>query len=145
MKPGADERGLLRAPMGFDLSKLRGINRGEYLTRFAFGAAISLVAGLVTLTFGARFGGLFLAFPAILPATLTLVEEKEGTRRAGKNAGGAVLGAVGLIIFAAIAYLLLPTSALLALVAALLGWSATAVLLYWAGCSLKPDACSDDS
>jgi Protein of unknown function (DUF3147) len=145
VKSHAEDRGILRASMGVDLSKLRGIKVGEYVVRFAFGAAISLLAGLVTLIFGARVGGLFLAFPAILPATITLVEAKEGTGRADKNAGGAVLGAVALIVFAAIAYLLLPTNAAFALALALLGWSVAAVLLYLRGCSLEPSACSDDS
>ncbi len=135
----------LRSWLGFDLRKLRGIKPGEYLVRFAFGAGISLVAGIVTLLFGARLGGVFLAFPAILPATLTLVEEKEGTRRADKNAGGAVLGAVALIFFALIAYLVLPYSAPVALLLAVLGWTAVAVLLYLVGCRLKPTSCSDDT
>jgi uncharacterized protein DUF3147 len=132
-------------PIGFDLGKLRGINVGDYLIRFVFGAGVSLVAGIVTLVFGARIGGVFLAFPAILPATLTLVEEKEGTRRADQNAGGAILGAVGLIAFAVIAYLLLTTSAPAALSLALLGWCVAAVALYLVGCHLKPASCSDDS
>jgi hypothetical protein len=131
--------------MGFDLGKIGSVQPGEYLIRFAFGAGISLVAGIVTLVFGARVGGIFLAFPAILPATLTLVEEKEGIRRADKNAGGAVLGAVALVGFAILAYLLLTTSAPLALVVALLGWSVAALLLYLVGCQLKPESCSDDS
>jgi peptidoglycan/LPS O-acetylase OafA/YrhL len=131
--------------MGFELGKLRGLNLGEYLIRFVFGAGISLVAGVVTLIFGARVGGLFLAFPAILPATLTLVEDKEGTRRADKNAGGAVLGAVALVVFAIIAYLLLTTSAPSALGLALLGWCVAALLLYLVGCHLRPGSCSDDS
>lgn len=131
--------------MGFDTSKLHGLRVREYLVRFGFGAGISLAAGLIAFVFGARIGGLFLAFPAILPATLTLVEEKEGTRRADKDAGGAVLGGVALAVFAVIAYLLLPTSAPLALVLALLGWLTGAVVLYLLGCRLKPASCSDES
>jgi hypothetical protein len=46
--------------------------------------------------------GAFLAFPPILPASLTLLEQKEGTRRAGRNAIGAVLGSLGLVVFAMI-------------------------------------------
>jgi uncharacterized membrane protein len=87
----------------------------------------------------------FLAFPAILPATLTLVEKKEGTRRADKNAGGAVLGGVALIIFAALTFLLLNTDAPLALAVAVVGWSVTAMTLYLLGCRLKPQSCSDES
>jgi uncharacterized membrane protein len=131
--------------MGFQIRKLHGIQFGEYLIRFAFGAGVSVVAGIVTLVFGARFGGVFLAFPAILPATLTLVEKKEGTRRADKNAGGAVLGGVALIIFAALTFLLLNTDAPLALAVAVVGWSVTAMTLYLLGCRLKPQSCSDES
>ncbi len=36
--------------------------------------------------FGPRVGGLFLAFPAILPATLTLLEKKEGKTKACADA-----------------------------------------------------------
>ena len=141
----ADEARTPSTMMGFDVGKLRNIRPRDYLIRFGFGAAVSLAAGLVTLIFGARVGGVFLAFPAILPATLTLVEEKEDTRRADKNAGGAVLGAAALIVFAVVAYLLLNTSAALALGLALLAWLGFSVVLYLAGCRLKPDSCADGS
>ncbi len=50
--------------------------------RFVSGAITSVLAGLVGLV-DERAGGLFLAFPSILIASLTLVEQKEGaTRRA---------------------------------------------------------------
>jgi hypothetical protein len=104
-----------------------------------------LVAGLVTIAFGARVGGVFLAFPAILPATLTLVEEKEGTPRADKNAGGAVLGAAALILFAIVAYLLLNTDAVLALATALFAWVCASVLVYLVGCRMKPNSCANDA
>jgi hypothetical protein len=139
-KPGSH-----RVTMGFAPGKLRDIPPRDYLIRFAFGASFSLVAGVVTLIFGAQVGGIFLAFPAILPATLTLVEGKEGAKRADKAAGGAVLGAVALIGFAAIAYLLMTTSVSVALVLALLGWSAAALLLYLTGCRLQPESCSDET
>jgi len=50
----------------------------DYVVRFMFGAAISLLAGLIGMKFGPVVGGLCLGFPAILPASLTLIEKKEG-------------------------------------------------------------------
>ena len=41
--------------------------------RFLFGAGISLVAGLAGMAFGSKIGGVLLGFPAILPASLTLI------------------------------------------------------------------------
>jgi hypothetical protein len=64
------------------LGKLREVDWGEVGIRFAFGAAVSLVAGVVGVLVGAAAGGLWLAFPAILPAGLTLVEHKENRRQA---------------------------------------------------------------
>ena len=58
---------------GADPSKLSKVRLGDLVVRFGFGAAISLVAGIISLAFGATAGGMFLAFPAILPATITLI------------------------------------------------------------------------
>ena len=57
----------------------------EYLIRFVFGGTITAVAGIVAERYGPEIGGLFLAFPAILPAAATLIEkhEKEKKERAG--------------------------------------------------------------
>ena len=66
-------------PVGFDWSKLSKASPPELLIRFVFGGGIALVAAISGSLFGPRFGGLFLAFPAVLPATLTLIEKKEGT------------------------------------------------------------------
>jgi hypothetical protein len=67
------------------------------------GAATSVVAGLVTLAFGARVGGILLAFPAILAASLTLIEEQEDSVDAREDARGAIVGGCGLIVFAVVA------------------------------------------
>jgi hypothetical protein len=101
--------------------------------RFVFGFVISVAAALITMRFGARFGGLFLAFPAILPASLTLIEEKEGDDRASINATGAVLGGCALVAFAAAASWLLPrVNPLLAVAAAAAVWFGLAVAAYHA-------------
>jgi hypothetical protein len=86
----------------------------EYAVRFFFGGLITAVAGIIAKKFGAGIGGLFLAFPAIFPASATLIEEHEkkrkeekglqGTQRgreaASIDAAGAAMGSVGLTVFA---------------------------------------------
>src|SRR5256885_12823169 len=94
-------------PVGFDWSKLSKASPGEIALRFIFGASIALIAAVVAYFFGAKAGGLFLAFPAVLPATLTLIERKEGTTKAWADASGGALGALGLAAFALTASLLL--------------------------------------
>ena len=39
------------------------------------GGVMTVVAGLIAARFGPVIGGLFLAFPAIFPATATLIEK----------------------------------------------------------------------
>lgn len=86
---------------------LRSIRPREYVVRFVFGAAVALVAALVGELAGLRAGGVLLAFPAILPATLTLIEHKEGRRRAREDDIGAVAGGVGMVAFALVGWLAL--------------------------------------
>jgi len=97
-----------------DLSGLRRTRWYEYAIRFVFGGLITVTAGLIAHRYGASVGGLFLAFPAIFPASVTLVEKHEAQkkRRAGVrgvirarqaaalDAMGAVLGCIGLVGFA---------------------------------------------
>ena len=75
--------------------------------RFLAGALTSIVAGVATLAFGPRVGGILLAFPAILAASLTLIEEQENSAEAREDARGAVMGACALALFAATAALTL--------------------------------------
>jgi hypothetical protein len=74
--------------------------------RFAAGAATSLGAGLVTLAFGATAGGLFLAFPAILAASLTQIEQEDDSVDAREDARGAIVGGLALAAFAIVAAVL---------------------------------------
>ena len=109
------------------LRDVRRVPLRDLAVRFAFGAGISTVASLIAILAGARAGGLMLAFPAILPATLTLLEREESARKAEDADFGSVLGALGLAAFAAVAWWLLPrVGAGVALVAAALAWLATA-------------------
>ncbi|WP_052443353.1 DUF3147 family protein [Streptacidiphilus neutrinimicus] len=99
--------------------------------RFAFGAAVSALAALIAYGTGAKTGGMFLAFPAIALASLTLVADNEVLRRARDDARGAVFGTLGLLAFALTGWQLLPcTSAWSALTAATAAWSVVSGLAY---------------
>jgi Protein of unknown function (DUF3147) len=90
----------------------------EYVLRFAFGGLVTAIAGVIAKHYGPGIGGLFLAFPAIFPATATLLESHEkqkkehagrsGTVRArelaGADAAGAAMGSLGLMVFAVIVW-----------------------------------------
>jgi hypothetical protein len=97
-----------------NLSSLKDTKPHEYVVRFLFGGLATVVAGLIAKRFGPGVGGLFLAFPAIFPASATLIESHEKKRKArigsdGRNRGriaasldsqGASLGCIGLMAFA---------------------------------------------
>ena len=91
----------------------------EYLLRFAFGGLVTAVVGVITSAFGPVIGGLFLAFPSIFPATVTLVERHEARKKeqhgmagaqqarcaAAADAAGAAIGSFGLSAFGLIVWL----------------------------------------
>ncbi len=118
-------------PVGLDWAKLSKASPPELLIRFVFGGGIALVAAISGSVFGPRFGGLFLAFPAVLPATLTLIEKKEGTTKAWADASGGVLGAIGLAAFAFTALQLLRANPVVALALALVAWVLVSGGLYF--------------
>jgi Protein of unknown function (DUF3147) len=105
-----------------DLSSLKITKPHEYAIRFLFGGLVTAATGLIARRFGPSIAGLFLAFPAIFPATATLIakHEKERKRKAGYNdvrrgraaasvdAAGTSLGALALAVFALILWKLLP-------------------------------------
>lgn len=125
-----------------DLSALRKVRPRDYLVRFAFGAVISISVALLAQAGGARLGGLFLAFPAILPAGLTLIQEEEGDRDADRSAVGAILGGVSLSVFAVVAEAVFrPAGGWVALVVATAAWCAAAFALYALLATVRPDAC----
>ena len=94
----------------FKPSALRQTRWYEYLVQFVLGGAMTVVAGLIAARFGPAVGGLFLAFPAIFPASATLIEKhvrerkekaglsgaRRGKEAAALDAGGAALGSFGL-------------------------------------------------
>lgn len=83
-------------------AKMRDCGTKDIFVRFGFGAATSLIAGLLTVWLGPFFAGIMLAFPAILLASLTLVAEEDGRCKARDDARGATFGSLGLIAFAAV-------------------------------------------
>jgi len=115
------------------LDAIRETRLSEYLIRFAFGGSLTVVTGLIAHALGPAVGGLFLAFPAILPASLTLVARHEGRAKAAHEARGAVLGAVALGVFAITSSLLaVHASPVVSLTVATTAWIAVSVVLWWA-------------
>jgi uncharacterized membrane protein (GlpM family) len=127
-------------------STLRETHWDEYATRFVFGGLVTLLAGLVADRFGPAIGGLFLAFPAIFPASASLIQRQQkekkqkqrmdGTQRgrlaAGVDATGAAIGTCGLAAFAVTAHLLLQVVPLwLALAAATVIWGIVSVGIWF--------------
>lgn len=108
--------------ISFDASALRSIRWHQYLVRFVLGGLVTVITGVLAKAFGPVFGGLFLAFPAIFPASVTLIAKRErqkkarcgldgtvrGRRAAALDAAGTVLGAVGLGCFAGVVWKGLP-------------------------------------
>jgi hypothetical protein len=117
----------------------------EYAVRFLFGGLITAATGLIANHYGPVVAGLFLAFPAIFPASATLIakHEKErkqkagydGTRRgraaASADAAGTSLGCLALLVFALIVWRLLPLlNPAITLALAAVAWASTAILLW---------------
>ena len=133
-------------PIRCDFGEMRRTKPGEYLSRFLFGCAVTLVASLVAKWAGPVIGGLFLAFPGIFPPSISLVEKKEIERKreagvAGKERGcvlasvhaaGASEGAFGLMSFAAVVWLGLPRfGPVPTMLAATAAWFVVAFAAWW--------------
>ena len=131
----------------FEVAELRETRWYEYVTRFLFGGAITAVAGFIAQKYGPSIGGLFLAFPAIFPASASLIEKHEnerknragfaGTKRgriaAGIDAAGTTMACIGLTAFAVVSWKLLPLHATwLALTVATLTWAGVSVMVWTA-------------
>jgi hypothetical protein len=132
--------------IGIRPSAIRQTKWYEYLARFAFGGLITAITGLIASRFGPVVGGLFLAFPAIFPASATLIEthqrkrkkelgldgRKRGREAASIDAAGAVIGSVGLIAFGMVVWLSSPSlPAWLMFAVATLAWFACSYLLWF--------------
>ncbi len=120
-----------------DISLLRETRWYQIALRFLVGGLVTAATGIIARKYGPSIGGLFLAFPAILPASATLIEKHEkekkerlglhGVLRArkavGVDAAGAAIGSIGLFVFALLTAKLLPNSRpSLVIVASTLCW-----------------------
>jgi hypothetical protein len=125
-----------------DPSVLKQTKWNDYAVRFFFGGLITAVAGIIAKEFGPGIGGLFLAFPAIFPASTTLIEKHEkekkelrglkgaarGRRAASIDAAGASMGSIGLVAFALLVWQVLPRAQVWVVLAlATLLWLAVSV------------------
>src|SRR5947209_9435014 len=128
-----------------ELDVVRQTKWYEYALRFLFGGLITATAGIIAQKFGPEIGGLFLAFPAIFPASATLIEKHEkqkkqrvglagttrGTEAASVDASGSAIGSIGLFGFALLVWRFLPGhNSWLVLNAATLVWLMTSVLIW---------------
>jgi len=128
-----------------DPSAFRRTKWSEYAIRFLSGGLITVAAGIIAKKFGPTLGGVFLAFPAIFPASATLIEKHEterkeekglhGTNRgrqaASVDAAGAAMGSMGLFIFALLVWQGIANHRhWLVLISATLAWFAVSIL-FW--------------
>jgi hypothetical protein len=128
-----------------DFSAMKRTKWYEYAIRFVLGGLITEVAGIIAKSYGPVIGGLFLAFPAIFPAAVTLIAkherekkskkglsgERRGRAAAAVESAGAVMGSVGLAAFACITWLLLPAhNPLLVLAGAMVAWIAASTAIW---------------
>jgi hypothetical protein len=125
-----------------DVSVLRKTKWHEYAMRFVFGGLITAIAGIIAKQYGPGVGGLFLAFPAIFPASATLIEKHEkqkkekrglhgtgrGRQAASVDAAGSAMGSIGLTLFAIMVWQLFPKhTPWVVLVCATLAWLVVSV------------------
>jgi len=128
-----------------DTSVIGQTRWNEYAIRFLFGGLITAGAGIIAKKFGPVVGGLFLAFPAIFPASATLIEkhekqkkaaqglpeEQRGREAAGIDAAGSAMGSVGLLVFALLVWQLVPRhSTWTVLIGATVAWLTCSVLIW---------------
>ena len=134
-------------PYGVEIDPkgLRGTGWRDYALRFILGGIVTASAGIVAKLYGPVIGGFFLAFPAIFPASATLIEKHEikkkakagfdgtirGVKAASIDATGAAIGTIGLALFAVIVWKLLghysawevlATGTLVWLLSSVFGW-----------------------
>lgn len=135
----------MTGPIKISVSSLREGRWYEYVVRFALGGAATVLTGLISRRYGASFGGLFLALPAIFCASATLIEkhemrrkqeaglrgERRGQEAAALDAAGAALGALGMLAFAGLFSLLVERSVAGAFAAASFGWLSVSVAAWF--------------
>jgi hypothetical protein len=128
-----------------DLSTLGQTKWHDYAVRFLFGGLITALAGIIAKRFGPGIGGLFLAFPAIFPASATLIEKHEkekkkalglkgearGRSAASIDAAGSSMGSIGLFVFALVVWQFMPRArAWIVLAGAIVLWLGVSVAVW---------------
>ena len=117
--------------MKVDTSGLRKVKPIELAFRFIFGGTVCAATGWVAHRFGPLAAGLFLSFPAILPASLTLVMSHEGRKQSIDDGTGAAAGSAGMIAFGLCIWKLAPAlSPGLTLASAAVSWLAVALVVW---------------
>jgi hypothetical protein len=106
---------------------------------------ITALAGIIAKRFGPGIGGLFLAFPAIFPASATLIEKHEkekkkalglkgearGRSAASIDAAGSSMGSIGLFVFALVVWQFMPRArAWIVLAGAIVLWLGVSVAVW---------------
>jgi hypothetical protein len=134
----------MRVKLKFE--SLKATKPKEYVSRFVFGGVVTVLAGFVADHYGPILGGLFLAFPGIFPAGVSLVEKhktlrekaegKRGTRsargQASVEAAGASVGTLGLMGFAVVLWRGLPGPTFLPVLLMAAGtWIVVSWLFWW--------------
>jgi hypothetical protein len=115
----------------FQPGRIKEARFRDFAVRFAFGGTISVVAALLGAATTESIGGVFTAFPAILVASLTLIDKQEDQEHASYDSVGAALGAVGFIACALFISLTLQRwSTAASLGVGLSIWLAVSVVLY---------------
>ena len=127
-----------------NLSAVKRASWSEFLVRFALGGLATAGAGVVASIWGPSAAGLFLAFPAIFCASVTLIEKHERARKEDKglegkergkdaaalDAAGAGLGSVALGAFGAVVWVSADDAGAMSLALAATTWFAVALLLW---------------
>jgi hypothetical protein len=135
----------MRIPVRVDGSALRDSKWSQYALRFLFGGSVTAIAGLIAQHYGPVIAGLLLAFPAIFPASATLIEKHEkqqkekkgmkgrvrGRQAASVDAAGSAMGSLGLLVFAVIVWRFLPAySPWAVLGAATVAWAVVSLFVW---------------
>jgi hypothetical protein len=129
-----------------NFSGLKQARWWQFAVRFFLGGVVTVCTGVIAQRFGPAVGGLFLSFPAIFPATATLIERHErekkskagingqarGRKAAALDAAGAIFGGWGMLCFGCAAWLTLTRySTGLALTLAAILWLIVSASLWW--------------
>ncbi len=117
---------------GLDFSHVKDSHLRDYVIRFMFGGVVSVLAAAIGVWVTPSVGGVFTAFPAILLASLTMIDKQEGKNKSRADARGGVVGAVALVLTSILLSLTLGVGmGLLSLGLALVGWLMCSAGLYF--------------